>query len=104
MENQYHGTNIGTEDAQPISYSPWASYVVLVKDKNGWTRYCIDYHMENSLTRKDSYTLPQSDDTEDTLVVSEIFSILEEDKEKTIFTLGSKLWQVRVMPLQSSSV
>ena len=49
------------------SSSPWASLVVLVKEKNGNYRFCVDYRKLNSVTIKDSYPLPRIDDTLDAL-------------------------------------
>jgi transposase InsO family protein/predicted aspartyl protease len=98
------------EGVVETSNSPWASPVVLVKKKDGSTRFCVDYRKLNDATRKDSYPLPRIDDTLDTLAGSKIFSTLDlksgywqvelapEDKEKTAFTLGSGLWQFTVMP------
>ena len=46
-----------------LSSSPRASPIVLVKEKDGSTRFCVDYWKLNSVTRKDSYPLPRIEDT-----------------------------------------
>ena len=49
------------------SLSPWASPIVLVRKKDGTTRFCVDYRKLNQATKKDSYPLPRIDDTLETL-------------------------------------
>lgn len=93
------------------STSPWSSPIVLVKKKDGSTRFCVDYRKLNEITRKDSYPLPRIDDTIDSLTGHKWFSTLDlksgywqvevhpEDREKTAFTAGDQgLWQFKVMP------
>jgi len=41
--------------------SPWASNLVLVKNKDGTLRCCVDYRNLNMVTRKDAYPLPRTD-------------------------------------------
>ena len=94
------------------SSSPWSFPVVMVKNKDGNLRFCIDYRALNQITVKDSYPLPRIDDTLDALSGSKWFSTLDlksgyhqvkmadQDKEKTAFCAGGglQLWQFRVMP------
>ena len=67
------------------SVSPWASPIILVKKKDGSTRFCVDYRQVNALTIKDAYPLPRIDDTFDALAGSRWFSTLD---------LASGYWQV----------
>ena len=82
------------------SHSPWASAVVLVWKKDGGLRFCIDLRKLNEWTIKDAYSLPQIDETLDSLQGSQWFSSLnlksgywqvkmdEESKPLTAFTVG----------------
>ena len=40
------------------STSPWSSPIVLVREKVGSIRFCMDYRKVNDVTRKDAYPLP----------------------------------------------
>src|SRR6185437_12537875 len=70
------------------SYSPWASPIVLVKQKDK-TRFCIDYRKLNSVTKKDSYPLPRIDD---------LLDILRHSSWYTSLDLASGYWQIEMNP------
>jgi len=92
------------------SSSPWSSQIVLVRKKNGQIRFCVDYRCLNTVTRKDSYPLPNIMETFDTLAGAQYFSSLDlasgywqvevapEDKEKTAFSTRHGLYQFTTMP------
>jgi len=62
---------------QPL-VSPWSSPVMLVKKKDGYLRFCINYHRLNAITRKDVFPMPRID------------YMLEQLKEKIFTTLDAK--------------
>ena len=82
-------------------HSPWASAVVLVQKKDGDLRFCISLKKLNNQTVKDAYSLPQIDETLNSLQSSQWFSSLdlksrywqvemdEESKPLMVFTVGS---------------
>lgn len=66
-------------------HSPWAFPVVLVKKKDGTTRFCVDYRKLNEKTRKVNYPLPNIDDIMTYMGGSSIYSSLD---------LYSGYWQI----------
>ena len=71
------------------SKSPWASFVVLVRKKDGSLRFCVDYRKLNSVTKPDVFPMPRIDDMLDQLGMSKYFSTLD---------LASRYWQIRMDP------
>ena len=71
------------------SNSPWASAVVLVRKKDGSLRFCIDLGKLNARTMKDAYSLPQIEDSLDSLNGSCIFTSID---------LKASYWQVEMDP------
>ena len=69
------------------SESPWTSPVVLVRKKDGSLRFCVDYRQLNCATEKDSYPLPNIEDTFNALAGAQYFSSLD---------LASGYWQVEL--------
>ena len=104
-----HIANMLDQEIIEVSSSPWSSPVVLVKKKDGSTRFCIDYRKLNTVTKKDSYPLPRIDDALDALSGSKYFSTLDlqsgyhqvlmhpDSKEKTAFISHAGLYQFRVL-------
>ena len=69
------------------SNSPWTSAMVLVWKKDEKLRFCIDLRKLNAGTVKDTYSLPQIDETLDCLNCTVWFTSLD---------LKSGYWQVEI--------
>ena len=92
------------------SASPWASRIILVRKKDGSTRFAVDYRSLNDVTKKDSYPIPELRDILDKLHGSNYFSTLdgasaywsvpiaEKDREKTAFLSPRGQFEFCVMP------
>ena len=59
--------NMLKENVIKPSTSPWASSIVMVKKKDGSSRFCVDYRKLNDVTIKDAYPLPRVDESLDQL-------------------------------------
>ena len=102
--------NMLKENIIQPSTSPWASSIVMVKKKDGSTRFCVDYRKLNDVTIKDAYPLPRIDESLDQLAGAKWFSCLDlnagywqvetdpGDREKTAFTSRKGLFEFNVMP------
>ena len=67
--------------------SPWCNAVVLVRKKDGSLRFCIDFRCLNAKMKKDSYPLPQMQETMESMVGTRYFSCMD---------LKSSFWQVKM--------
>ena len=92
------------------STSPWSSPVVLVKKKDGTTRFCVDYRRLNQITTKDAFPLPRIDDIYDQLTTAAYFTKFDfkagyfqvpldkTDRPKTAFSTRDGHFQFKVLP------
>ncbi|CAF4187328.1 unnamed protein product, partial [Rotaria sordida] len=92
------------------STSPWSSPVVLVKKKDGTTRFCVDYRRLNQITTKDAFPLPRIDDIYDQLTKAAYFTKFDfkagyfqvpldkSDRPKTAFSTRDGHFQFKVLP------
>ena len=102
--------NMLKENVIKPSKSPWSSSIVMVKKKDGSSRFCVDYRKLNDITIKDAYPLPRVDESLDQLSGSKWFSCLDlnsgywqvemdpKDAEKTAFTSRRGLFEFTTMP------
>ena len=92
------------------SHSPWSSPVVMVRKKDGFHRFCVDYRGLNAVTKADTFPLSRIDDLLDQLGRARYFSTLDlasgfwqiqmepRAQEKTAFIALHGLFEFRVMP------
>ena len=92
------------------SKSSWASAPVIVKKKDGTSRFCVDFRPINAVTKVDGYPIPRFDECIDSLYGSKFFCSLDlqagywqvplksqEDREKTAFLTKDGLFQFKVL-------
>lgn len=92
------------------SNSPWSSPLVPIRKKDGNLRLCVDYRALNSVTKRDSFPLPNMIDALANLNNTYYFSTFdlmqgfyqmemdEASKEFTAFSTGDSHWQWKRMP------
>lgn len=97
------------------SQSPWASPMVIVPKRDGTLRFCVDFRGFNSVTRKDSFPLPNIDNTLLMLGARKFFTTLDfmsgywqirmadNSVEKTAFATEFGLHEFIVMPFGLSN-
>lgn len=87
------------------SHSPWASLVMFAPKKNGTLRFCVDYRRLNSVTVRDTYSIPKMDECIDSLGNAKVFTTLycnkgywqmplaKDSRELTAFTCHAGLYR-----------
>jgi putative transposase len=85
--------------------------MMVVKKKDGRWRSVIDYRRINSVTVKEPYPIPRTDEAFDALAKAKLMTtfdltwgywqtpLAEEDKQKTAFTTRSGRWEYNVLPM-----
>ena len=92
------------------SSSPWNAPVILVKKKDDSMRFVCDFRGLNDVTKKDSYPLPHIRDVIDKMEGAKFWTtldaasaywsmpVVEEDKEKTAFSVPRGKFEFNVTP------
>ena len=92
------------------SSSPWNAPLILVKKKDGSTRFVCDFRGLNDVTKKDTYPLPNVRDVLDNMHGARYWTTLdaasaywsmplrEGDKEKTAFSVPRGKFEFNVTP------
>ena len=114
MEVKVHIQKLLDQGVIKPSHSPYASPIVLARQKDGSLRMCIDYRRLNAKTCRDSFPLPRIEEALDSLKGAKYFSTLdlasgynqiavnEADKHKTAFIMPFVLFQYERLPFGMS--
>ena len=62
---------------RPVKSSTWLSPIIVVPNKNGKNRVCVDYRKPNVATITDAFPLPFTDGILDVVVGHEMHSFLD---------------------------
>jgi len=95
---------------KPMPGSEWMANIVLVRKKDGYLRYCVDYRGLNAVTLKKNYPLPMVDICLESLGNNCLYFSLDmragywqvhmkvEDIEKTCLVTRKGVFGFRVLP------
>jgi len=108
--DQYVSEMVDHGIVQPMPGSEWVANIVLVREKDGNLRYCVDYRGLNTITQKQNYLLPRIDTCLESLGNNCLFTSLDmrsgywqvpvkpEDREKTCFVTRKGVFGFNVLP------
>jgi hypothetical protein len=61
----------------PLRYSKWIANLVIVRNKNGEIRLCVDFRNLNKCSKKDNYPLPKMEDLLQRILGATVMSFLD---------------------------
>ena len=71
------------------SNSPWSARALIVQRRDGTARFCVDYRSLNAITGKDSFPIPDINETLEHLRGSKFFTTID---------LQAGVWQAQMTP------
>ena len=111
QEVKDHIQKLLEDDIIQESHSPYASPVVIVREKDGSIRLCVDYRRLDAKTVRDAFPLPTIEESLDAVGDAKWFSTLDlasgfnqvamdpADRHKTAFITPFGLYEYNRMPL-----
>ena len=87
-EVQQHIQEMLDGGAIHLLQSPWCNAVILVRKKDGFLWFCIDFRWLNEQMKKDAYLLPRMQEQMESMVSAQHFSYIN---------LKSGFWQVKMV-------